>query len=208
MTKTEPIKIAPSKAETALLSPFIGLALDCIFTPETKAEFAAAAAEIKAAGIAGFDTESKPTFNRGEVSSGPHIVQFAINDKAFIFQLYRPHCQPCLNELLQSEDVLKVGFGLASDHGQIHNKLGIKLAAVLDINTVFHLRGYNNSTGLRAAVGIVFNQKFHKNKKVTTSNWALEQLTAKQLIYAANDAYVALRVQNALGGLRADRPIG
>ncbi|MDX8379945.1 MAG: 3'-5' exonuclease [Gallionella sp.] len=204
MTKAEPIKIAPSKAKTALLSPFTGLSLDCIFIPETKADFAAAVAEIKAAGIAGFDTESKPTFNRGEVSTGPHIVQFSINDKAFIFQLHRPHCQPYLNELLQSDDVLKVGFGLASDHGQIHNKLGVKLTAALDINTVFHRRGYNNSTGLRAAVAIVFNQKFHKNKKVTTSNWAQEKLTTKQLIYAANDAYVALQVQNALGGRHAD----
>ena len=55
-------KVAPTKAEIALLEPFIGLTLERIHVPTSREEFASAAAEIKAAGIVGFDTESKPTF--------------------------------------------------------------------------------------------------------------------------------------------------
>ena len=75
-------KIAPTKAEIALLEPFSGLTLERIHVPTNSEEFASAAAEIKAAGIVGFDTESKPTFVTGDVSEGPHVVQFALHDRA------------------------------------------------------------------------------------------------------------------------------
>jgi ribonuclease D len=191
-------KIAPTKAQTALLSPFSGLSLESIHVPVTRSEFESATAEIKAAGVVGFDTESKPTFAKYEKSEGPHIVQFALHGKAFIFQLHHPDCQPFLIELLASDAVLKVGFGLASDRGQIHNKLGVKLGGVLDLSSVFRKEGYRDATGVRAAVAIVLNQKFHKSKRVTTSNWAMPKLSTSQLLYAANDAYAALKVQAAL----------
>jgi ribonuclease D len=199
-------KVAPSKADTALLRPFIGLTLEHIHVPATNAQFAAATAEIKASAIVGFDTESKPTFVTGDISEGPHIVQFALQNKAFIFQLHQADCRPYLIELLQSEDVLKVGFGLQSDRGQIHAKLGIRLNAVLDLNSLFRKEGYRGDMGVRAAVGIVLNQKFHKSKKITTSNWALPHLTSNQLLYAANDAFAALKVQEALNRSRGDLP--
>ena len=189
---------APSKAETALLPPFPELTLDRIVVPRNKVEFAAAFDEILAAGCAGFDTESKPTFNTGEVSEGPHVVQFALNDKAFIFQPHRVDGQAFLAELLRSDKVLKVGFGLQSDRAQIQAKLGVQLEAVLDLNSEFRQMGYNNSMGVRAAVGVVFKQHFQKSKKTTTSNWAAAELSDKQLLYAANDAYAALKVLQAL----------
>jgi len=195
-------KVIPSKADTALLEPFLGLPLEHIHVPTTKVQFASAAAEIKASGIVGFDTESKPTFVTGDISDGPHIVQFAVHNKAFIFQLHRADCRQYLIELLQSDHVIKVGFGLQSDRGQIHAKLGIKLSAVLDLNHVFRKEGYRGDMGVRAAVGIVLLQKFHKSKKITTSNWALHQLKNNQLLYAANDAFAALKVLEALNRSR------
>jgi len=191
-------KIAPSKAETALLPPFPGLPIERIAVPKSRAEFASAFDEIMAFGRAGFDTESKPTFSVGEVSEGPHVVQFALGDKAYIFQPQRPEGQPFLMALLESDKLLKVGFGLQSDRGQIHAKLGANLQSVLDLNSLFRKMGYNNSMGLLAAVGVVFNQNFPKSKKTTTSNWAAAELSDKQLLYAANDAYAALKVLDAL----------
>lgn len=191
-------KIAPSKDETALMPPFPGLPLERIFVPRTRDDFAAAFDEILAHGRAGFDTESKPTFTFGEVSEGPHVVQFALSDKAFIFQPHRPDGHAFLTELLASPKVLKIGFGLQSDKGQIQAKLGVQLQSVLDLNSVFRKEGYNNSMGVRAAVGVVFQQHFHKSKKTTTSNWEARELNDKQLLYAANDAYAALRVYDAL----------
>jgi ribonuclease D len=45
----------------------------------------------------------------------------------------------------------------------------------------------------------MFNRRFLKSRKATTSNWANLHLTPTQLSYAANDAYAALRVYQALG---------
>jgi ribonuclease D len=52
---------------------------------------------------------------------------------------------------------------------------------------------------LNSAVAVLFNQRFMKSKKAATSNWANANLTESQLVYAANDAYAAIRVWEALG---------
>lgn len=189
------------------MQPFVGLALAHIHVPLTKEEFAAAAAEIKTAGIAGFDTESKPTFRVGDVSEGPHVVQFALHDKAFLFQVHRSEGLPYLVELLHSTEVIKVGFGLNSDSGQIFRKLGVKFGGVVDLNVVFSMRGYRKEMGARAAVGLVFDRRFAKSKKITTTDWSQHELTPLQILYAANDAYAALKVFEALDLSRNELPI-
>lgn len=190
--------IAPSKDQTALLPPFEGLPIGRIHVPASAADFEAAHAAILAAGTVGFDTESKPTFSVGEVSDGPHVVQFALSDCAYIFQVHQRAGLDVLNDILASAAVRKVGFGLQSDHAQIRAKLGVPLAAVFDLNTHFRRVGYGSSMGVRAAVGVVLQQHFHKSKKVTTTNWALPSLSDRQLLYAANDAFAALRVLQAI----------
>jgi ribonuclease D len=52
---------------------------------------------------------------------------------------------------------------------------------------------------VRAAVGVVLGQAFRKSKRITTSNWAAPNLSSQQLLYAANDAFAALRVMEGLG---------
>jgi len=201
------IKIVPTKTEIALLEPFVGLELAHIHVPASDTEFASAAAEITAAGIVGFDTESKPTFVVGDVSEGPHVVQFALHDKAYLFQLHRAEGRAFLLELLQSEQLIKVGFGLRSDRGHILAKLGVHFNAVVDLNTVFSMMGYHKEMGVRAAVGLVLKQRFAKARHVTTSNWSQPQLNPRQMIYAANDAYAALKVLEALDIPREDLPM-
>ncbi len=190
--------VAPTKAETSLLEPFVGLPLNRIHVPQSRSECKSAAAKILKAGIAGFDTEAKPTFKVGEKSTGPHVVQFALNDRAYIFQLCHKECEHVVAELIHSEDVLKVGFGLRNDHGQIKNRFGITARAVLDLDHVFKKRGYRGQVGVRAAMGAILHRNFPKSKTITTSNWAAEHLTSKQLLYAANDAYAALKIKEAL----------
>ena len=104
--------MAPTKAETAALPPFEGLTLDQVHVPSTRAECQKAADQILAAGVSGFDTEAKPTFRVGQKSDGPHVVQFALTDRAFIFQLHRSECETVVADLIASMGVLKVGFGL------------------------------------------------------------------------------------------------
>ena len=197
---------APTKAETALLEPFAGLPLERIVVPATRDQFSEAAADLARCRFVGFDTESKPTFNKGETSSGPHVVQLTTLDTAYIFQLHRTESHEVLVQLLESLTLVKVGFDLKSDQGHLTRKLGISSGAILDLNTLFRQNGYHN-IGVRAAVALVFNQKFRKSKHVSTSNWGVHELSPSQLLYAANDAYAALKVLQALNIPESELPV-
>ena len=188
----------PDKEQIALLAPFDRLGLDAIEVVDTPERAAAALAALAGVTALGFDTESKPTFDKGEASDGPHIVQLATAYKAWIFQLTDPQCRRAVAVLLESPAITKAGFGLGDDRKRIIYKLGVDLVGVLDLNTVFREKGYRKDMGVRGAVALMFNQRFIKSRKATTSNWANPRLTEAQIIYAANDAYAALRVYGEL----------
>jgi ribonuclease D len=64
---------------------------------------------------------------------------------------------------------------------------------------VFRERGYRKDMGVKAAVAVLFGQRFAKSKKAATSNWSARTLSESQILYAANDAWAARRVAQALG---------
>ncbi len=188
----------PDKDAIALLPAFDRLGLDRIALISTGAQAKEAFAALADAPAWGFDTESKPTFKVGEVSDGPHIVQLSTAQQAWVFQLHEPHCRAVVAQLLELQGVTKAGFGLGDDRKRIISKLGVEPAGVLELNTIFRERGYRKDMGVKGAVAVLFNQRFIKSKKAATSNWANLRLTEAQLVYAANDAYAAMRVWQAL----------
>jgi ribonuclease D len=188
----------PSREDIAALEPFERLAIAQIELVATGRDAEQALAVLAGAAVLGFDTESKPTFNRNEVSGGPHVVQLSTANRAFVFQLLDAQCRDVVGQLLGSATHTKVGFGLGDDRRRIVSKLGVEPQGVLDLNTVFWRNGYRRDMGVKGAVAVVFNRRFIKSRKATTSNWASPRLSEAQLVYAANDAYAALRVFDAL----------
>lgn len=189
----------PDKEQINLLDAFDRLGLQQIQMVTTAEQAAAALQALSAEKVLGFDTESKPTFAKNEASTGPHIVQLSTLQRAWIFQLEDPQCRSAVGELLESPRIIKAGFGLGDDKKRITYKLGVDLKGVLDLNAVFREKGYRKDMGVRGAVAVLFNRRFIKSKKASTSNWANTHLTEAQIIYAANDAYAAMRVYAALG---------
>ena len=188
----------PSKEQIALLPEFPRLGLDRITLVSTAAQAQTAATQLAACPVWGFDTESKPTFVQGEVSDGPHVVQLASCDWAWVFQLHDLPCRAVVAELLALPGFIKAGFGLGDDRKRIVAKLGVQPQGVLELNSVFRERGYRKDMGVKGAVALLFGQRFIKSKKAATSNWAQPSLSPAQLLYAANDAYAAARVWQAL----------
>lgn len=189
----------PSKDDIALLEPFERLGLDRISLVSTAAQAREACAALIEHTVWGFDTESKPTFFKDQVSDGPHIVQLATEQRAWVFQLHEPDCRAQVAALLAHGGHIKAGFGLGDDTKRIVSKLAVEPAAVMELNAVFRARGYRKDMGVKGAVAVLFNRRFIKSKKAATSNWANTKLSEAQLIYAANDAYAAARVYHALG---------
>ena len=188
----------PDKDAIALLPEFERLGLDRITLVSSGTHARQAQAQLLQAPAGGFDTESKPTFRVGEQSDGPHILQLSTAERAWVFQLHEPECRSVAAELLAHAGIVKAGFGLGDDRKRIVSKLGIEPQGILELNTVFHQRGYRKDMGVKGAVAVLFKQRFIKSKKAATSNWANARLSESQLVYAANDAYAAIRVWQAL----------
>jgi ribonuclease D len=188
----------PTKDDIALLAVFPRLELQDIILVSQAQQALAAYDALQGLPVVGFDTESKPTFVVGEISTGPHVVQFATFDKAYVFQLFDATCRDVVCKLLTSKTVLKAGFGLSGDSTQIRRTLGVEPVHVLDLNTIFKAKGYTKELGVKSAVAVLFKQRFVKSRKATTSNWANKLLSEGQIIYAANDAWAALKVYEAL----------
>ena len=188
----------PAREAIEALDPFQGIDPRRIVMPGGPDDIEAAHAALATQSHVGFDTESKPTFTRGERSEGPHVLQFATLEHAYIFQLHVPQAAAAVAALLESPRLTKVGFGLDGDRTQIRARLQIEPMALLDLDTVFRDLGYRKSVGLKAAVAIVFNRRFSKSKRIGTSNWSQRQLNERQLLYAANDAYAAMKVYAAI----------
>lgn len=152
---------------------------------------------LLAAPVVGFDTESKPTFRKGEISTGPHLVQLAMDHHVYLFPVSFEANHAALKDILGSPDVAKVGFGLGNDRSALRSRLAIELNNVLDLGEVLRGPGHRGTVGAKVAVAHYFGEKLIKSKRVGTSNWASRVLDERQLLYAANDAHVALKIYHA-----------
>jgi len=193
----------PSKEESQLLPAYQGLPDRAIHIPASDADFETARAVLIAQKALGFDTESKPLFHVQQVDTGPHVVQLATTDQAWLLQLHHPQAVALAREIIAHPDICKVGFGLDNDKSTLPKRLGVKLSNVVDLDRIFKQHGYGASTGVRAAVALVLGQGFHKSKKQSTSNWSLPRLSESQIRYAANDAHAPALVYAALAAWEA-----
>lgn len=186
---------APSlldKASIQQLPPFKNLNHQNIVVIENIEQCKTIEEELKAAIFLGFDSESKPTFRVGEVSTGPHLIQLATEHKAYLFHVNSSTLK-FLQPILSNQKQLKVGFGLKNDKHIFHKK-DIELESCIDLAKGFSHFGFTQQMGVQKAVALLFGQYLSKSKKVGTSNWAQKPLTPQQISYAAADAYAALLV--------------
>lgn len=146
-----------------------------------------------------FDTESKPTWTEDAPRTGPHVIQLALSDRAYIFQKPLGVLVEPLRSIIESEYVVKVGFGLDSDRGLLRRNLGFRLKNTVELSQALRVLRYKQKLGAKAAVAIVLGRELRKSKSTTTSNWAKPGLSARQLKYAADDAFAALTVFRAIG---------
>lgn len=181
----------------AELPPYPGIGLEAITLVVDAPMAEAALADLLASAVIGFDTESKPTFLKGEVSTGPHLVQLASDRHTWLFPIGRGRSVAELKAVLEAPGLLKVGFGLGNDHSVLKSRLDIEVRNVLDLGEVLRGPGHRGTVGAKVAIAHFFGQKLQKSKKIGTSNWSAAHLNERQILYAANDAHVALQVYYA-----------
>jgi len=186
------LQTLPSKEQIQQLPVFQNLPLQHIHIINSIEQCLALEQELKSCALFGFDTESKPTFKVGEVSTGPHLIQLASHDTAYLFQI-NPEILEFLKPVFENRDQIKVGFGLKND-AHLFRKKGIELNSVIELSKCFSAFGFPNPVGLKNAMALLFQLNFPKSKKISTSNWARKILTPPQIQYAAADAYAPVLV--------------
>ncbi|MDB5989491.1 MAG: 3-5 exonuclease [Herbaspirillum sp.] len=198
MILPQPLKhdAALDAKHAAGLTPYNGISLSGIHLIVSAQQAEQALAALLCADVLGFDTESKPTFVKGEQSRGPHLIQLATDDAAYLFPVGSAFNQQVAHAVLSSAQILKVGFGLSDDLKRLQGKMGISTQNVLDLSVALR-QGSRNDVGAKTAVAKFFGMHLQKSKKTSTTNWAAPQLTERQMLYAADDAQVALRIYRA-----------
>lgn len=154
----------------------------------------AAVATLSQATILGFDTETRPSFRRGD-NYPVALLQLASDDGVWLFRLNQLDNTRPLADLLANETVLKVGVAIRDDIRALQKRFDFEPGGFVEISQITTRLKITN-TGLRALVGIFLGERVSKSAQVT--NWARQELTDAQLHYAANDAWVSRRLYQHL----------
>jgi ribonuclease D len=144
--------------------------------------------------VIGFDTETRPTFTKGEFH---HIslIQLAIPEKVFLFRINHTGFVKPLVDLMANENILKVGVGLRDDIIGLQKLQDFKQGGFKELHDYVIDLGVRN-TGLRKLAAILLRIRISKGQQ--TSNWENPKLSYNQLRYAATDAWVCLEMYNLL----------
>ena len=151
----------------------------------TLSELADARADLRGERVVGLDTETRPSFRKGEIHL-PCLVQAATVRSVYLFQLSRLEVLPGLAELLASPAVVKAGVGITYDLAQLKKVFPFAVENALDLGVVARRRGMGQS-GVRNLAGMLLGFRIPKGNR--TSNWAAPRLSPAQINYAATDAW-------------------
>ena len=137
--------------------------------------------------ILGFDTETRPAFERG-VSYPPALLQLATRSEVFVFQFQALGGLGPLRSILENPKIIKAGVALSDDIKQLNDCWKFTPRNFIEIGTMAKTLGLKQ-TGLRSLAGLLLG--FRISKKEQRSNWAKANLTRSQIVYAATDAWVS-----------------
>lgn len=145
---------------------------------------------LREAGVIGFDTETRPSFRRGEHHS-VSLLQLSTTSDTFLFRLNHIGLPDCLRELLEDEGVTKIGVSIHDDFLNLRKRFPLQPRGFIDLQAYvkdFHIA--DNS--LSRIYGILFDRRISKGQRL--SNWEAPVLTSHQQEYAALDALACLHI--------------
>lgn len=149
--------------------------------------------------ILGIDTETRPTFRKGE-SRKVALLQVASEELCFLFRMNLMGFLPCMSQLLSSPDILKVGLSLKDDFMMLRQRDStFRPDGFIDLQNYvkdMHIEDMS----LQKLYANVFHMRISKNAQL--SNWEADVLTDSQKIYAATDAVTCLQLYKELKAIK------
>ncbi len=142
----------------------------------------------------GFDTETRPSFKKGEVYK-VSLLQLATLDAAYLFRLHRLNEFQFLKNIFENTEITKVGAALRDDLRQLQNIFKFSPKSFVELQDLAKVKGLKNF-GLKGMTEEVLEATISKGPKLT--NWEAAELTAPQQLYAATDAWIGLKLYKKL----------
>lgn len=157
---------------------------------EDKQEIKKAIHHCREYDIVGFDTETKPTFKKGQYHAVA-LVQLALKDMVYLIRVSKTGIDEHLIDFFEDLDTIKLGIGLRDDIKDLQKMKNFNDAGFLDLNE-FAESLEMESIGARKLSGIFLNGRISKSQQV--SNWENPRLTPAQMNYAATDAWICIEI--------------
>jgi ribonuclease D len=148
----------------------------------------------------GFDTESKPAFKKG-VFYPVSLVQLATDDTAYLIQLKKTGFTDALADFLANEKIKKIGVGVNNDIVKLIELKEFTAGGFIDLSSIASEKGIIQ-IGVRGLTARYIEHRLVKSSQKT--NWAKFELTRKQQLYAASDAWICLQIYPHLLADRID----
>jgi len=142
----------------------------------------------------GFDTETRPAFKKGEVYQVA-MLQLATETDAYVIRLMRLKSFELFKSIFENPDVLKVGAAIHDDLKQLQKRFQFTPKNFVELQSVAKAKGLENM-GLKGMTEEVLGATITKGPK--TTNWEAHELTDRQILYAATDAWIGLKIYNKL----------
>lgn len=157
---------------------------------ETDQQLIEAFRRLKSVTEFGFDTETRPSFRKGE-SHPVSLLQLATDTDAYLLRLRALTVFNPIQEILEDKSILKVGAAIRDDLKGLQKIFQFTAGNFIELQTVAKEKGLKN-LGLKGMTEEVLQARLSKSSKLT--NWDSRTLTHQQLQYAATDAWIGLHL--------------
>ncbi len=150
--------------------------------------------EVESHEIIGFDTETRPSFKKGQVHQ-VSLLQLAIPRKVFLIRLNHTGITEELAGLFSNGGVIKAGVGIRDDLKALQKLRAFEPAGYCDLARLAKEAGLQVES-VKKLTALLLG--FRISKSAQTSNWEVATFTQKQIEYAATDAWVCLELFHRL----------
>lgn len=164
----------------------------------TKGETEKAVNYLLSQPILGFDTETRPTFRKGEHHKVA-LLQVSTPDTCFLFRLNHTGLTPALIRLLEDNTVPKMALSWHDDVNGLQRLKQFNPGHFIDIQQLVKELGIEDMS-LQKLYANLFGQKISKRQQL--SNWEADILSTPQKLYAATDAWACINLYNEIVRLK------
>ena len=190
--KTESDKVSISNEEMLLL-PLQAYSGKVVLI-QTAEELESAVLALENEKILGFDTETRPSFKRGEFYKVA-LVQLATANIVYLIQIQKTGLSEGFANILSNPNIIKAGVAIRDDIKGLQKFRRYNAEGFVDLSLVAREKGIGVES-VKKLTALLLG--FRISKSAQTSNWETPTLTEKQIEYAATDAWVCLEIYHKL----------